>query len=79
MDYTSRVVKQSAAFPGVEFEIAKISLARRIDLGRRLREIDWKGDFLAASARVEDQVEAGMLERQIERLYVEWAWRRCAA
>lgn len=72
MDYSSRVVRRSAIHPDVEFEIARMSLARRIELGKRLREIDWKGDFLAASDRLPDQIEAGVLQRQMDRLYVEW-------
>lgn len=72
MDYSSRVWKQSAIYPGVEFEVARMSLGRRIELGRRLREIDWKGDFLEASERLGDQIEAGILQRELERTYLEW-------
>ena len=72
MEYTSRVHKQSVKFPGVEFTVARLSLARRIELGQRIREIGFKHDFLAASKSVMDQIDAGLLQRRIDRAYLEW-------
>ncbi len=72
MDYTSRVHKQSAKFPGVEFTVSRLSLARRIELGQRIREIGFKHDFLASSKNVLDQIDAGLLQRRIDRAYLEW-------
>jgi hypothetical protein len=72
MEYTSRVIKQSKAFPGVEFTVSRMSLSRRIELGQRIREIGFKHDFLAASKSVLDQIDAGLLQRRIDRTYVEW-------
>lgn len=73
-EYTSRVVKRSALFPGVEFTIARLSLGRRIDLGQRVREIGFRHEFLAASASVIDQIDAGIVQRRIDRTYLEWGW-----
>lgn len=72
MEYTSRVHKQSTVFPGVEFTVARLSLSRRIELGQRIREIGFKHDFLAASKNVMDQIDAGLLQRRIDRTYLEW-------
>lgn len=71
-DYTSRVVKRCAKYPGVEYTIARLSLGRRIELGQRVREIGFQGDFLAASKNVLDQVDAAILQRRIDRVYLEW-------
>ena len=72
MEYTSRVHKQSTLFSGVEFTVARLSLTRRIELGQRIREIGFKHDFLAASANALDQIDAGLLQRRIDRAYLEW-------
>ena len=72
MEYTSRVHKQSKSCAGVEFTVARLSLARRIELGQRIREIGFKHDFLAASKNVMDQIDAGLLQRKIDRTYLEW-------
>lgn len=72
MDYWSRIVKKSTRFPGVEFTVARLSLSRRIELGHRIREIGAQGEFLAASDRVLDQIDAGLMQRRIERAYLEW-------
>ena len=57
MEYTSRVHKQSKVLPGVEFTVARLSLARRIDLGQRIREIGISYDFLSASKNVVDSAQ----------------------
>jgi hypothetical protein len=72
MEYASCLTRQSAIYPGVEFVIARMSLGRRIELGRRIRDLGLKGEFLAASTAVNDQLEAGLLEREIGRIYLEW-------
>jgi hypothetical protein len=72
MEYTSRVHKCSQKFPGVEYTVARLSLARRIELGQRIREIGFKHDFLAGSTEVLDQIDAGLLQRRIDRTYLEW-------
>ena len=72
MEYTSRVYRQSKAFPGVSYTVARLSLTRRIELGQRIREIGFSHDFLAASRNVIDQIDAGLLQRRIDRAYLEW-------
>jgi hypothetical protein len=72
MKYISRVHKQSACVPGVEFTISRLSLARRIELGQRIREVGLKHDFLAAGRSVIDQIDAGLVQRRIDRAYLEW-------
>jgi hypothetical protein len=72
MEYTSAVEKESGRYPGVKFIVSRMSLARRLELGRRIRGAGLKSEFLQASDRVDDQIEAGIIQRQIERLYLEW-------
>lgn len=72
MDYTSRVHKRSELFPTVEYTIARLSLGRRIELGQMVREIGLRGEFLAASKNVIEQIDAGILQRRVDRVYLEW-------
>jgi hypothetical protein len=57
---------------GVRFRIRKVSLGRRIELARRLREIGRKIEFLQASGTPGEQIEATVLKGEIDRTYLEW-------
>jgi hypothetical protein len=72
MEYQSSVERESKIYPGVRFRVARMSLGRRIELGERVRELSAKGGFLRASSDTGDQVEAALLDREVERLYIEW-------
>jgi hypothetical protein len=70
--YASEVLVQSRTVPGVAFRIARMSFGRRVDLMRRVRELARRTEFLAASGEAADQMDAGLLHAEIERLYVMW-------
>ena len=72
MDYISRIARRSTVLPQVEFTIARLSLGRRIELGQRVRELSGRAEFLAAGKSTFEQIEAGLMQRQIERIYLEW-------
>jgi hypothetical protein len=57
---------------GVRFRIRRVSLGRRIELARRLREIGRKIEFLQASGSPGEQIEATVLKGEIDRTYLEW-------
>jgi hypothetical protein len=71
-EYTSALWFDSAVHVGVRFRIARMSVARRIELARRLRELGRKLEFLAAGQDVREKLEAAVLEAEIERTYLEW-------
>ena len=71
-DYASEAVVESRVVPGVTFTIAKMSFARRVELMRRVRELARRTEFLAASGDAGDQMDAALLQAEIERLYVAW-------
>jgi hypothetical protein len=58
--------------PGVRFRIWRVSLGRRIDLARRIREIGRNIEFLQAGGTPAEQIEATVLKGEIERIYLEW-------
>jgi hypothetical protein len=57
---------------GVRFRIRRVSLGRRIDLARRIREIGRKIEFLQAGGAPGEQMEATVLKGEIEQIYLEW-------
>jgi len=72
MDYSSVVTHASSRYPGVEFSVVRMSMGRRIELGRQVREIGLKAPFLEASPNLQDQIEAGILQRRIDKVYLSW-------
>jgi len=57
---------------GVRFRVARISVARRIELVRRIREIGRKVEFLEAGQDPREKLEAAVLAAEIDRVYLEW-------
>jgi hypothetical protein len=57
---------------GVRFRVARISVARRIDLARKIREIGRKVEFLEAGQDPREKLEAAVLAAEIDRVYLEW-------
>jgi hypothetical protein len=57
---------------GVRFRVARISVARRIELARKVREIGRKVEFLEAGQDPREKLEAAVLAAEIDRVYLEW-------
>lgn len=72
MDYTSKLRKESAAFPGIWFEIRRVSLGRRIELSKQIRELSARISFAEAGTSFPEKLEASSLALEIERLYLQW-------
>ncbi len=70
-DYASVVWYKSESVPGVTFGVRRPSLAQRIDLTERVRELSIKHEFLKAGD-VTDQLEAALSELLVRKLYLEW-------
>lgn len=76
MMYESTEVIESQVAPGVSFTIVKMSYGRRIELMRRIHDLGGRLEFLAAGAKPEDQMEAALLEAEINRLYLSWGLQK---
>ena len=57
---------------GVRYRIVRMSLGRRIDLARRVREIGRKLEFLEAASDVREKLDAAVLKGEIDQAYLEW-------
>ena len=49
-----------------------MSLGRRIELARRIREMGRKAEFLEAGGDVREKLEAAVLQGEMDRVYLEW-------
>lgn len=58
--------------PGVRFRVARISVSRRIELARKIREIGRKVEFLEAGQDAREKLEAAVLVAEMDRVYLEW-------
>ena len=70
--YASTITVTSMALPGVTFTVGRMSFGRRMELFRRIREIAANLEYLEASTDFREQVEATLLEQEIENLYLRW-------
>jgi hypothetical protein len=57
---------------GVRYRIARMSVGRRIELARRIREAGRSLEFLEASNDVREKLEAAVLQGEIDRIYLRW-------
>jgi hypothetical protein len=72
MRYESVRVVESQVVAGVGFTIARMSFGRRVELMTRIREMARRREFLAAGPDAEGKMDAGLLQAEIDRLYVMW-------
>lgn len=70
--WASREWVDSRVAPGVRFAVAKMSLARRAEISRRMRGLLGELECRAAGEGMTDRLAATELEARIERVYVEW-------
>lgn len=70
-NYDSSMWFGSETCVGVRYRIARISVGRRIELTRRIREIGRGIEFLEAGA-AQEKLEALVLSGEIDRAYLEW-------
>ena len=73
--YASLSWHDSKTIEGVRFAIKRISLAQRLDLNKRVRELTLRHEFLKAGP-APDQLEAAWADLLVRKLYVEWGLAR---
>jgi hypothetical protein len=62
----------AATHAGVRYRIARMSLARRIGLARKIREAGRRLEFLEAGGDVKEKLDAAVLQGEVDRAYLEW-------
>jgi hypothetical protein len=63
---------EAESAPGVRYRIRRVSVTRRIELAKRIREIGRKIEFLEAGGDAREKLEAAVLATEIDRAYLEW-------
>ncbi len=72
MEHQSFVRKASATMAGVEFEVARMSFGRRLELMKQVRALSQRQEFHQAGESAADQMEAAVLSMEIDRIYWQW-------
>src|SRR5579863_2210921 len=70
--WQSRKLVESAARPGVEFVVARMTFGRRIELMRQVRDLAAKLEYFEAGRDAKNDMEASLLGAEIDRLYIRW-------
>ncbi|MBN9658671.1 MAG: hypothetical protein J0H49_10875 [Acidobacteria bacterium] len=72
VEWASSEWVDSRLVPGVRFAVAKISLARRAEISRRMRGLMSELEFQSAGQGLTDRLAATEMEARIDRVYIEW-------
>jgi len=72
MNYESFTIVESRACPGVRFRVRRLSLARRMELIRLIRETGEKLAFHQAGDGVLDAAHAAEIRSRMDALYLRW-------
>lgn len=70
-NFCTLVWRDSTVLPGVRFAIRSMTLAQRIELTKRVRELTLKNDFLRSGTPC-DRLDEALGELLARRVYLEW-------
>ena len=76
MTYESTFSVQSVNCPEVTLTVRRVSVARRLELLRKVRELSARMEFYKAGAQLEDKLDASIASAEVESLYVVWGVSR---
>lgn len=62
----------SVAYPSVKYRVVRMSMGRRIELTRRVKDLMKRIEFLTAGSGAEDKVDAAILAGEMDRLHWEF-------
>ena len=63
---------ESAVLPGVAVTIRRMSLGRRIELARAVRDLAGRLEFLQAGSTIADRIDAAQVAAEIDATYLRW-------
>lgn len=72
MTYTSTTKLESQICTGVQFTIRRMTLGRRLEMIRQVRDRAKRLTFHIAGDSLEDSMNTNLLVSEIEELYLEW-------
>ena len=75
MTYESVTAVASKVAPGVLYSIARMSFTRRLELMRTVRDLARRAEFLEAGQEPAGQMDAALLQAEIDMLYLTWGLR----
>jgi len=76
MTYHSTLSIRATVAPDVSFTIQRVSVARRLELLRSVRDLTSRIEFYRAGAVLGDKLDASIASGEVESLYVTWGVSR---
>lgn len=71
-EYWSTEWRMSESYPGVRYQIVKVSLARRAEITRRVRTLLAELEYHGAGERLEDRLAAAEVASRVDQVYIDW-------
>jgi len=72
MNHKTTFTIASEHYPDVSLKIRRISFGRRLELARKIRALGQALEHHAAGTTVADRIESGLLNAELDRIYLEW-------
>lgn len=70
--YESTEVVESQKWRGVRFTVRRMSFQGRIELMAKIRDLARRVEFWTAGEKPEEQMDAGVLQAEIDGIYLNW-------
>jgi len=72
MMYESTFPVASTTHAGVTLTVRRVSVARRLELLKKVRELAARMEFYKAGPQLDDKLEASIASAEVESIYVVW-------
>lgn len=72
VQHDSFLIVESKSRPGAHFTIRRVSFGRRLELAQKIRALDRRLEFLRAGEDTVSRVEAAIVGREVDRIYLLW-------
>jgi hypothetical protein len=70
--WESRKIVRSELQPDVEYDVARMSFGRRLELMKRIRDLAARIEFFEAGQAESNRMEASLLAGEMDRVFLEW-------
>ena len=70
--WESRKIVRSELRPDVEYDVARMSFGRRLELMKKIRDLAARIEFFEAGQAESNRMEASLLAGEMDRVFLEW-------
>ena len=70
--WESRKIVRSELRPDVEYDVARMSFGRRLELMKKIRDLAARIEFFEAGQTESNRMEASLLAGEMDRVFLDW-------